>query len=86
MTRLLDRAKNAVGAKVEQADAKASRLVGALDNLSPLKILKRGYFRLQRGDATIGSVATLKVGDKIKATGSDGSLVATVESINVNKE
>ena len=86
VSRLLDRAKNAVTSKFEQADAKASRLVGALDNLSPLKILKRGYFRLQRGDATIGNVASLKVGDKLKATGSDGSLVATVESINLNKE
>jgi len=86
VARLIDRAKSAVTTKVEQADAKASRLVGALDNLSPLKILKRGYFRLQRGDETVRSVATLKVGDKFKATGSDGSVVATVESIKIDKE
>lgn len=86
VTRLIDRAKNAVSFKVEQADAKAVRLVGALDNLSPLKILKRGYFRLQRGDATVNGVAGLKVGDKFRATGSDGSVEAVVESINVSKE
>lgn len=86
VTRLIDRAKNSVLLKIEQADAKASRLVGALDNLSPLKILKRGYFRLERADATVSGVASLKVGDKIKATGSDGSVTATVDSIKLNKE
>ena len=86
VTRLIDRATAAVNLKLEQADAKSSRLIGALDNLSPLKILKRGYFRLERGDATVSGVAKLKVGDKLKATGSDGYAIATVESINLNKE
>ena len=86
VTRLIDRATAAVNMKLEQADAKSSRLIGALDNLSPLKILKRGYFRLEKGDATVSGVAGLKVGDKLKATGSDGYAIATVESINLNKE
>ena len=86
VTRLIDRAMSSVTMKLEQADSKTSRLVNALDNLSPLKILKRGYFRLERADATVSGVAGLRVGDKIKATGSDGSVTATVDSIKLNKE
>ena len=85
VTRLIDRAKNAVTLKAELADAKASKLVDALDNLSPLKILKRGYFRLEKGDATVSGVAGLKVGDKLKATGSDGYVTATIDSVNVKE-
>ena len=86
VSRLIDRATSAVTFKIEQADAKANGLVTALDNLSPLKILKRGYFRLERADSTVSGVAGLKVGDKIKATSSDGYIVANVESVNLSKE
>ena len=37
-------------------------------------------------NVTLKEKNSLKVGDKIKATGSDGSVTATVDSIKLNKE
>lgn len=82
----LEKSKNLVQRKFDLAAARAEKATGALDNLSPLKILKRGYFRLQSGNETISKVSTLKVGDEITATGGDGTVRATVKEIELNKE
>ena len=82
----LEKSKNLVQRKFDLAAARAEKAMGALDNLSPLKILKRGYFRLQSGNETISKVSTLKVGDEITATGGDGTVRATVKEIELNKE
>lgn len=82
----LEKSKNLVQRKFDLAVARAEKATGALDNLSPLKILKRGYFRLQSGNETISKVSTLKVGDEITATGGDGTVRATVKEIELNKE
>ncbi len=84
--RALQSAKTAMIRKVDNSSARADKAIGALDSLSPLKILRRGYFRLQRGDDTINNVSSINVGDKIRATGGDGYLVATVQEIELNKE
>lgn len=55
--------------------------ITALDNLSPIRILKAGYFRLYSKDLPVMSVKSVKVGDKIYVRGSDGRLTATVETI-----
>ncbi len=72
--------------KVEGAIARTEKAAASLDNLSPLKVLGRGYFRLQSGQKTISKVATLKVGEYIKATGGDGSVTAQITQIDLNKE
>lgn len=82
----LEKSKNLVQRKFDLAVARAEKATGALDNLSPLKILKRGYFRLQSGNETISKVSTLKVGDEITATGGDGTVRAIVKEIELNKE
>lgn len=82
----LEKSKNLLQRKFDLAAARAEKATGALDNLSPLKILKRGYFRLQSGNETISKVSTLKVGDEITATGGDGTVRATVKEIELNKE
>ena len=82
----LEKSKNLVQRKFDLAAARAEKATGALDNLSPLKILKRGYFRLQSGNETISKVSTLKAGDEITATGGDGTVRATVKEIELNKE
>ncbi|MCM1456019.1 MAG: exodeoxyribonuclease VII large subunit, partial [Bacteroides sp.] len=71
--RLLNAAKTSVVRKFDGANARAEMAMDALDKLSPLKTLKRGYFRLQSGDKTVGSVANINVGDSITAIGGDGS-------------
>ncbi len=72
--------------KMEGAIARTEKATASLDNLSPLKVLGRGYFRLQSGQKTISKVATLKVGEYIKATGGDGSVTAQITQIDLNKE
>lgn len=79
----LGNAKNAVIRKFDRADATAEKVIDALDKLSPLKILRRGYFRLQAGEKTLSSVRTLKVGDAVTATGGDGKITANVSKIEI---
>ncbi|MDE6302869.1 MAG: exodeoxyribonuclease VII large subunit, partial [Clostridia bacterium] len=87
--RLIQSAKSNVERKYDAASARAERATDALDKLSPLKTLKRGYFRLQLGSETVSRVEGVKVGDKITATGGDGTLTATVTDVQIypnNKE
>ena len=82
--RLIQTAKTSVIRKFDTANARAEKAVDALDKLSPLKTLKRGYFRLQVEETTVGSVADIKVGDSITAIGGDGSIKAEVTEIIPN--
>ncbi len=71
--------------KFDAASARAERAVDALDKLSPLKTLKRGYFRLQIEGGTVGSVAGVHVGDTVVATGGDGALTAIVTEVRADQ-
>lgn len=62
-------------------EVKVNSTVAALDNLSPLKTLKRGYFRLSKKGVQINGVKSLDIGDVINARGVDGSVEAKVEKI-----
>ncbi len=82
----LQRARVSVERLFENAMARAGRATVALDNLSPLKTLSRGYFRLQAQGQTISRVASIKVGQIIKAVGGDGCVCAKVESVEIFEE
>lgn len=82
----LIRAKSIVENKVQLSSSRAERAIASLDNLSPLKTLARGYFRLQAGQKTISKVRNVNVGDHIVAVGGDGMLTAQVTDVKVNKE
>lgn len=84
--RALQSMKTSTLMKIDLLDMRVKNSIDSLDRLSPLKILSRGYFRLQRGDDTINCVSSLKVGDSIKATGSDGTITATISDIDLKKE
>lgn len=79
--RLLLSAKQLTERKIVNAETACRLLAGKLDGLSPLKVLSRGYFRLQIADRTISGVGDIKVGDEVKATGSDGAISATVTAV-----
>ena len=83
---LMQRAKSQTERKIEIADARVDKATASLDNLSPLKTLRRGYFRLQADGKTINKVANLKIGDTVTATGSDGSIWAQVSKIEISEE
>lgn len=82
----LQKAKSLAESKLQFASANAEKTIASLDNLSPLKTLARGYFRLQSGEKTINKVASLKVGDEISATGGDGTLYAKVTDVKVEEK
>lgn len=84
--RLIQAAKTNVIRKFDIAGARAEKATDALDKLSPLKTLKRGYFRLQIGDNTVGRVADIKIGDSITAIGGDGTVKAEVKEVIVNPQ
>lgn len=79
--RLLQAAKTSIVRKFDTASARAERATDSLDKLSPLKTLKRGYFRLQLGGNTVSSVAGIKIGDTVTATGGDGVVKAEVKEV-----
>lgn len=70
--------------KIAKCEFRLEKAVNALDNLSPLKTLKRGYFALVKEDSYVTSLSTVGVGDKIKIKSADG--VATAEIISIDKE
>lgn len=57
-----------------QLEEKAARL----DNLSPLKVLSRGYSLVYKGDKLLSSSETLKKGDKIKIGFGSGGAEAEI--------
>ena len=71
--------------KIVRADFRLEKAVNALDNLSPLKTLQRGYFALSVADKSITSVRGLKVGDVVKGKGADGSFESTVTSVEIGE-
>lgn len=66
-------------------EVKVNSTVAALDNLSPLKTLKRGYFRLSKKGVQINGVKSLAIGDVINARGVDGSVEAKIEKISLQE-
>ncbi|MBR2955688.1 MAG: exodeoxyribonuclease VII large subunit [Clostridia bacterium] len=67
--------------KATRADFRLEKAMNALDNLSPLKTLKRGYFAISVADKSVASVRSVKVGDNLKAQGVDGVIEATVTKV-----
>ena len=74
------------GDKIVRADFRLEKAMNALDNLSPLKTLQRGYFALTVADKSVTSVRGLKVGDVIKGQGADGTFESQVTSVTVGEE
>ena len=49
-----------------------------LDNLSPLKVLQRGYSIVSNSEGTINTVKKVDVNDVVRITMADGKLYANV--------
>lgn len=54
----------------------------ALDNLSPLKIMNRGYSLVYNDDGIVKSVKALKSGERVRIRVSDGNFTSVVENIS----
>lgn len=65
-----------------QSQTQMQKLVAALDNLSPLRIMSRGYTYVTKDELVVNSVEKLSVNDAIKLNFSDGSADAIIKTIN----
>lgn len=60
-------------------------LAAALDAMSPLKVLARGYAIAQRETGVVKSVEGFRPGDPLRVSLSDGELDCEVKSITQNR-
>ncbi|MFV5782517.1 exodeoxyribonuclease VII large subunit [Pediococcus acidilactici] len=65
-----------------QSQTQMQKLVAALDNLSPLRIMSRGYTYVTKDEQVVNSVEKLSVNDAIKLNFSDGCADAIIKTIN----
>lgn len=65
-----------------QSQTQMQKLVAALDNLSPLRIMSRGYTYVTKDKQVVNSVEKLSVNDAIRLNFSDGSADAIIKTIN----
>lgn len=73
------RINNALKNKILLSKAVFAEKSAALDNLSPLKIMNRGYSLVYKDKKIIKSSSALKSGDKIDITLADGQVSAVIE-------
>ena len=79
------RAASAARDTMEQYHRKFTELTAALDALSPLKVLGRGYAMTQLADGTlVKSVRQVEPGEKVAVRLSEGSLHCTVEGREID--
>ncbi|MEP3480549.1 MAG: exodeoxyribonuclease VII large subunit [Fuerstiella sp.] len=76
---LVARAERAIRLMVERKKQKLASLAGALDALSPLKVLSRGYSLTSRDGRIVHSVGDLNDGEILETRFSDGTVKSRVE-------
>ena len=81
--KLLDERKHRLHELLKiQTELKSAELrakISALDNLSPTKIMMRGYSLVYKDDKLIHSVSELKTGDNISVKLHDGEIEAAIK-------
>lgn len=76
------RLESAYKNKLSACSSAMAERFAALDNLSPLKIMNRGYSLVYNDDGIVKSVKALKSGETVKIRVSDGNFTAVVENIS----
>ena len=71
---------------VAEKDNKLGILINKLDALSPLRILKSGYFKAEKDGVSVQNISKLSVGDDLTLYAKDGKIKATVNEIIINEE
>lgn len=71
---------------IKDKQNKVNQNIQALDHLSPLKILTRGYAVLEKDEAVIKSTNAVQVGDTVQVRMADGTLETVVKDITIKEE
>ncbi len=70
--------KNAFNANLDKNKHELMNTISVLDNISPLKVLLRGYSVVKNSEKTINSVKDINVNDVVQVRVSDGKFYASV--------
>ena len=82
-----DRLSASAERKVSAGRQEFVRLASALDAMSPLRVLRRGYtIATDEGGSIVSSVKSLKAGEKLCLKLSDGSAFCTVDETDEEKK
>lgn len=81
---LLNRMDKAVQQGIKNSESALAKSAAALDALSPLKTLARGYATVSVNGKTVNCAEQLKTGDRITVTFCDGSADCSVEQVRGN--
>lgn len=84
--RLFDRLGSAIKMKLNTSELLLAKSAAALDGLSPLKTLSRGYAAVNKDGKAVSSVAVLQKGDSINVEFTDGIAYCEVKDITNSKE
>ena len=70
--------KNAFKDKQDKCKNELINIMSILDNISPLKVLQRGYSVVSNTQGVINSVKQVEVDDVVRITMSDGKVYASI--------
>lgn len=73
--------KNAITARLRNCEALLNSKMTALDVLSPVKVLSRGYSLVYNGEKLINNASQATIGDKLSIRTGNGSIIAEVTDI-----
>ena len=76
--RAMDEALNALKTVIDRYETRLMQDLARLDNLSPLKVLSRGYAAAVKDGKTVSTVNAVEIGDDITLKFADGSAVCRV--------
>jgi exodeoxyribonuclease VII large subunit len=68
------RLKQAMQEKIKDDSYHLAMAVAGLDNLSPLKVMTRGYAILSKGERVVRDINDVEIGDELQATIINGKL------------
>ena len=86
VTYLTQKLQNNMAAFIKDKRYQVTQSIQALDHLSPLKILSRGYAVIEKDEEVVKTTDNLKVGDQLHVRLADGQVETVVENITKNKE
>lgn len=81
---LADNLRRLVQLRVERSKSKTSQAVAMLDNLSPLKVLSRGYSISFHESKSIKSVDQVAIGQEITTRVGDGEIISQIKKLKKN--
>lgn len=82
---LAEKIKIYLKVQFEREEIKIKQNIDNLERISPLKLLKQGYFRILKENEYLSNFENIEINDAIKIIGNDGEIEAVVKSIRRDK-